>query len=141
MQRSQLFQFVTEDVVRGKTIMIADDDSTTHVKFRKLLASRGFTVLHAYDGQQAYRMATELRPDIILLDISMPLMDGRDVCRKLKSAAETKGICIIMITGRDMPSDRQVGFEVGADEYIEKPCTPFYLERTIRKFLMDDLKN
>jgi len=80
-------------------------------------------------------MARAHLPDILLLDISMPKMDGRDVCKKLKSEPGTSQIRIIMITGKDLHSDRLVGFSVGADEYIEKPCSVYYLERSIKALL------
>ncbi len=121
--------------VTGKKILIADDDRTTHIKFRKFLIANGFEVFNAYDGATAFSIALEHIPDVILLDISMPEMDGRDVCRKLKSQPDTSKIKIIMITSRDQHYDRLLGFAVGADEYIEKPCSIYYLERSINALL------
>lgn len=135
MDDNSSFRVLKKDEVVGKKILIADDDHTTHIKFRKFLGSNGFEVLNAYDGEEAYSMAKEHLPDILLLDISMPKMDGRDVCRKLKAQPDTEQIQIIMITGKDLHSDRLVGFSVGADEYIEKPCSIYYLERSIKALL------
>ncbi len=118
-----------------KKILIADDDHTTHIKFTKFLNNNGFEVLNAYDGAEAYSLAQENLPDILLLDISMPKMDGRDVCKKLKSNPDTSQIWIIMITSKDQHNDRMLGFSVGADEYIEKPCSIYYLERAIKTLL------
>ncbi len=118
--------------VAGKKILIADDDRTTHIKFRKFLITNGFEVFNAYDGAAAYSIALEHIPDVLLLDISMPKMDGRDVCKKLKSQPDTSQIKIIMITSRDQHYDRLLGFAVGADEYIEKPCSIYYLERSLK---------
>nr|MBF0223247.1 response regulator [Desulfobulbaceae bacterium] len=126
---------VEEDMTFGKKIMIADDDRTAHIMYGKTLANLGFEVLHAYDGEEAYLMAKQVCPDVLLLDIGMPKMDGRDICKKLKSDAATKNIKIIMVTGRDSEFDRLVGFEAGADEYVEKPCYPSYVERKIRSLL------
>ncbi len=117
-------------------VLIADDDPVTHLKFERFLDERGFAVLHAYDGLQAYRLAAGTRPEVVLLDISMPHMDGRDICKKLKTDRETEGILVVMLTGKTSPPDRVLGFEVGADEYIEKPCTTFYLERVLRRLLV-----
>lgn len=118
--------------VTGKKILIADDDRTTHIKFRKFLTTNGFEIFNAYDGAAAYSIAREHIPDVLLLDISMPKMDGRDVCKKLKSQSDTSHIKIIMITSRDQHYDRLLGFAVGADEYIEKPCSIYYLERSLK---------
>ena len=126
---------ISEQEARGKKILIADDDHTAHIKFKKFLENIGFEVLHAYDGKEAYAMASQVRPDFLLLDISMPQMDGRDICLRLKNDAETRHIRIVMVTGRDTGDDRLLGLKLGADEYIEKPCTPHYLERTIRKVM------
>lgn len=116
----------------GKTILIADDDHTTHISYKKILTKAGFNVEHAYDGLETFDKACTLLPDIILLDISMPYMDGRDICQKLKSEKKTNRIKIIMLTSKDQQHDRLVGFEAGADEYIIKPCSPFFLTRTLR---------
>ncbi len=121
--------------VAGKKILIADDDRTTHIKFRKFLITNGFKIFNAYDGAAAFSIALEHIPDVLLLDISMPKMDGRDVCKKLKSQPDTSQIKIIMITSRDQHYDRLLGFAVGADEYIEKPCSIYYLERSLKALL------
>lgn len=132
MHAMQSLPLISEEEARGKKILIADDDRTAHIKFKRFLEKIGFEVLHAYDGTETYTIASQIRPDILLLDISMPQMDGRDICQRLKGDAETRKIRIIMVTGRDSVDDRLLGLKLGADEYIEKPCTPFYLERTIK---------
>lgn len=118
--------------MRGKRILIADDDQTAHIKFKKFLENIGLEVLHAYDGQEAYEMASHILPDFMVLDINMPKLDGRDICQRLKGDSSTKNIRIIMVTGRDSDHDRMLGFKLGADEYIEKPCTPHFLQRALR---------
>ncbi len=116
-------------------ILIADDDKIIHISFTKPLVNMGYEVLSAYDGKEALDMAQKEKPDLILLDVSMPLMDGRDVCKQLKNSVDTKQITIIMLTSKDQQFDRQVGFEMGADDYITKPCSIMYLERVIRKMI------
>lgn len=119
----------------GVKVLIADDDRTAHIKFKKILVESGFEVSHAYDGGEALAKAQEEQPDVLLLDISMPLMDGRDVCKKLKGRPENADMVIIMVTGKDQQYDRMLGYELGADDYVTKPCTPHYLKRTIEKIL------
>ncbi len=114
-------------------LLIADDDQTVHASFARKLIEAGFDVLHAYDGQEALQMATEHLPGLILLDVTMPQMDGRTVCRTLKESNKTKHIKIVMLTAKDGQHDRVLGYELGADEYITKPCSINYLQRVIRK--------
>ena len=117
-----------------KKLLIADDDKLLHQMYDDGLGE-DYDILHAYDGVDALTLAVEHTPDVILLDIMMPLLDGRTVCRKIKENARTKDAKVIMVTGRGEQSDRLVGFEVGADEYVAKPVSLAYLGRTIRKLL------
>ena len=114
-------------------IIIADDDKTIHVSFTKPLVNMGHEVISAYNGVEALELAQKEKPDLLLLDISMPALDGREVCKKLKASEETKKINIIILSSKDQQFDRQIGFEVGADDYIIKPCSVMYLERMIKK--------
>ena len=118
-----------------KKILIADDDRTIHISFTKFLTEQGFEVLHAYDGKEAMELAQEQRPDIILLDLTMPMLDGRTVCKKLKEDAETEHIKIIMLTAKDAQHDITLGYELGADSYITKPCSIHFLERSLNKLI------
>ncbi len=116
-------------------LLIADDDRTVHMSFTKKLTEDGYEVLHAYDGVEALEIATEQLPDLVLLDLTMPHMDGRTVCQTLKSTTETKHIKIIMLTAKDSQHDRTLGYELGADEYISKPCSITYLSRMVRRIM------
>lgn len=116
-------------------ILIADDDKTIHISFTKMLTAKGFEVLHAYDGKDALRQAQEHLPEIVLLDLTMPELDGREVCKALKGKSETSHLKVIMLTAKDQQHDRKLGFELGADEFISKPSSVMYLERTINKIL------
>ena len=116
-------------------LLIADDDRVIHLTFTKPLIKNGFEVLSAFDGQEAMDMAIEHKPDIILLDLTMPKMDGRDICKKLKNSPETRHIKIIMLSGKNEHLDRLLGLELGADDYISKPCSIFHLERAINQLV------
>lgn len=116
-------------------ILIADDDRTIHITFTKFLTTQGNEVLHAYDAAEAMVLTLQERPDLILLDITMPSGDGRNICQQIKANPETKGIKIIMLTARDSQYDRTLALELGADDYISKPCSIPYLDRAITKVM------
>lgn len=115
-------------------ILIADDSRCSHQVYTSFLGDR-FEYLHAYDGVDTVVMAIEERPALIILDLMMPLLDGRLVCRKLKNFPGTKDTKIIMVTAKNTQSDRLVGFEVGADDYLEKPCSGELLARSVKNLL------
>jgi len=121
-------------VTEKKKILIADDDNFVHRLFGDHF-EKEFEVLHAYDGAETLMVSVEQRPDVVLLDIMMPLVDGRTVCRKIKEHPSTKGVKVVMVTGKREQHDRLVGFEVGADEYIEKPVSLEYLQRIVNNLL------
>jgi len=115
-------------------MLIADDSPEIHGLYREIFEEE-FEILEAFDGAIALMLAVEHKPDVIILDIMMPLLDGRSLCSKLKSFKETTPIKIVMVTGKADHNDRIVGFEVGADEYLEKPVLPHYLKRSVRKLV------
>ena len=117
-----------------KKVLIADDSRYSHEMYTSFFGDE-FDYLHAYDGADALVMAIAEIPDLIILDLMMPLLDGRAICRKLKSYPKTKRIKIIMVTAKNSQSDRLVGFEVGADDYIEKPCSLDLLARSVKNLL------
>ena len=114
-------------------ILIADDDRTIHISFTKFLSEQGHEILHAYDAVETLTLALSPRPDLILLDITMPAGDGRNICQQLKSSPDTEPIKIIMLTARDSQHDRTLALDLGADDYITKPCSITYLDRAINK--------
>jgi len=121
-----------------KKLLIADDKKGIHDVISKALSiatDYDFDIIHAYDGKEALKLAQEELPDLILLDIMMPHLDGRDICQKLKSAPETKDTKIVMVTGKGEQHDRVLALELGADDYIAKPFSISYLDRTIKRLL------
>ena len=117
-----------------KKMLIADDSHYSHEIYTSFFGDE-FEYLHAFDGVDALVMAIDEVPDIIILDLIMPLLDGRAICRKLKNFPKTKDIKIIMVTAKSSQSDRIVGFEMGADDYIEKPCSMDLLARSVKSLL------
>ena len=100
-------------------ILIADDEPTIVMAVRDELIFEGFEVHSASDGPGALAKARELRPDVLLLDLMLPGMNGFDVCRRLRP--ESPDLWIIILTVRGQEADRVTGFEVGADDYVTKP--------------------
>ena len=117
---------------RKTKILIADDEKYLHDLLAKVLSADEFDMLHAYDGKEALRLAEEQLPALIVLDVMMPAMDGRDICKRLKSSPKTKDMKIIMLTAKDQQHDRILGLQLGADDYISKPCSMNYLARRIK---------
>ena len=116
----------------ASTILVVDDERNI-VKLARLYLNRdGYQVEAAYDGAEALEKAKSLRPDLIILDIMMPEMDGLAVCRELR---KTSNVPIIILTARDDDVDRIVGLELGADDYITKPFNPRELVARVKAVL------
>ena len=118
-----------------KKILVVDDerDLVETLVFR--LEALGYAVLTAYNGQEGLDKARTEKPDLILLDVMMPVMDGYQVCRMLKFDEEFKSIPIIMLTARGQDKDKKTGSDVGADDYVTKPFDSADLTARIKKFL------
>src|SRR5579862_5548703 len=102
-------------------ILVVDDNETNRDILEARLTANGYEVLHAGDGEQALEMATRHRPDIILLDIMMPKINGIDVCRRLKGDTSLPFIPIVLVTAKADSNDVVKGLDAGADEYLTKP--------------------
>jgi signal transduction histidine kinase len=113
-------------------ILIVDDDVDTVELLTKRLSAEGYHTSEAYDGQQALRRVEEYRPDLIILDIKMPRVDGYEVCRRLKGSEDTRLIPIIMLTVKSKVPDKVKGLDIGADDYIPKPFDYRELSRRVR---------
>ena len=120
---------------KKKKILIADDDTYVHEVLTAVLSSNEFDIIYAYDGQETLERVDNEQPDLVVLDIMMPIKDGRDICRDLKKNPKTKDIKILMLSGKNEQIDRIVGFESGADDYIAKPFSPSYVARRIKRML------
>ena len=104
-----------------ETILIVDDTPTNLQVLVKVLSDRGYQTRVAEDGHAALEQIAEGLPDLILLDVMMPNLDGFETCRRLKQSARTRDVPVIFMTARSEISDRLAGFEAGAVDYITKP--------------------
>src|SRR3954451_3725884 len=120
---------------RQPVILAADDDEDIleMVVFR--LERSGYTVVRAHDGAQALAAARETLPDLIVLDVMMPKLDGYEVTRALRAEESTSRIPIILLTARVQDADVQKGFDAGADDYVRKPFSPQELRSRVQAIL------
>ena len=114
------------------TILVVEDEKKIAELVRLYLESDGYRVLLAYDGLRALELARQGRPDLILLDLLLPGMDGLDVCRILQAESQTP---IIMLTAKTTDEDKLSGLELGADDYITKPFNPREVLARVRAVL------
>ncbi|MBI5555047.1 MAG: response regulator [Elusimicrobia bacterium] len=121
----------------GRKILVIEDDALIRELDRLSLAAAGFVVVLATDGFQGLEMARSENPDLIVLDIMLPKMDGFKVCRILKFDDKYKHIPIIMLTARIQEVDKETGFRTGADAYMTKPFEPEELIKKINQVLAD----
>lgn len=105
----------------GKHILVVDDEPDLVEMLKLQLEAKGYKVTTASDGQEALEKVREIKPDLVLLDIMMPKMDGYQVCRMIKFDDELKHIAVVMLTARVQERDQKTGEEVGADAYLTKP--------------------
>ncbi len=116
----------------GRKVLVVDDDAKT-VELVKLYLSRdGYRVLVANDGIEALRLTRESRPDLVVLDLMLPGIDGLEICRTLRSESD---VAIIMLTARTTDEDKLAGLSLGADDYVTKPFSPKELAARVRAVL------
>jgi two-component system phosphate regulon response regulator PhoB len=115
-----------------KKILVVDDEEDILNLLSYNLEKAGFLVVTAEDGPEALELAVKEAPDLILLDIMLPNMEGTEVLKRLKGKAETEATPVIMLTAKGEEIDRIVGFELGADDYITKPFSPRELILRVR---------
>ena len=113
-------------------VLVVDDDAKTVELVKVYLVRDGYRVLTAYDGNEALKLARESHPDLIVLDLMLPGMDGWQVCRTLRSESD---VPIIMLTARTTEEDKLKGLDLGADDYMTKPFSPKELAARVRAVL------
>ena len=119
----------------GVTILIADDEPNQLELLAFNLTQEGFIVHRAHDGKDALEKIEEINPDLAILDWMMPVYSGIDLCRKLRGRPETRGLPVIMLSARGEESDRTLGLDTGADDYLTKPFSPKELVARVKALL------
>jgi DNA-binding response OmpR family regulator len=119
----------------AKKILVVDDEIDLVETLRFPLELEGYNVLVSHDGEDALNQARKEKPDLILLDLMLPKLDGYKVCRLLKFDERYKHIPILMLTAKTQEKDKILGMETGADEYITKPFEMDYLIEKVKAYL------
>jgi DNA-binding response OmpR family regulator len=116
-------------------VLAADDDEDILELVAFRLERSGYTVLRARDGEEALRVALEAKPDLAVLDVMMPKLDGFELTRRLRAEDATRRMPIILLTARAQDADVQAGFDAGADDYLRKPFSPQELRARVQAIL------
>ncbi len=119
---------------KGKILVVDDEVYIVHI-LDFSLGMEGYEVVTALDGEEALAKSLEHKPDLIVLDIMMPKMDGYEVCKRLKADDATRGIPVILLSAKGRNVDQKMGFEAGAEDYITKPFSPRKLAERINALL------
>jgi DNA-binding response OmpR family regulator len=114
---------------------VADDEEDLRELVAYRLTRSGYQVIGARDGLQALELAAERTPDLMVLDVMMPKLDGYELTRRVRAEAALRSIPVILLTARSQESDIDRGFEVGADDYLKKPFNPDELVARVRAVL------
>ena len=117
------------------TVLVVEDSKSTRKMMSKLLSEKGFKVATAIDGVEALKKLPNVSPDIVVMDIVMPNMNGYELCRKIKSNPQTKDVPVVICSAKSEDFDRYWGIKQGADAYIAKPFEKRELIATIKQFL------
>ena len=118
-------------MAKTRVLVVEDDRSLARV-LEYNLTQAGYEVRSAFDGQDALTQARLQLPDVVVLDVMIPVIDGLEVCRRLRANDETANTAIVMLTARSEESDQLVGFGVGADDYVTKPFSVKILLQRIK---------
>ena len=116
-------------------LLIADDEPSLRLLVAATLASEDYEIIEAGDGAEAFALAKAEHPRLALLDVQMPIMNGLEVCRRIKTDSELSATKVVMLTSAAQPAEREAGFAAGADEYLTKPFSPLQLLRVIEQFV------
>jgi len=119
----------------SKQILVIEDQEDNRAILRDLLNSAGFEVIEAHNGEDGVKMAGNVRPDLILMDIQLPVMDGYEATRRIKSDPELSAIPVIAVTSYALSGDEDKAKSAGCNAYISKPYSPRELLAKVRDFL------
>jgi CheY-like chemotaxis protein len=119
----------------SKLVLVVDDFEDTRELYALHLRAAGYRVLTAENGDEAVRLARESRPDLVVMDLAMPVMDGWEAVRLLRTYPETQATPIIAVTGQANVANRTAAIDAGCERFLVKPCLPTELEAQIRQAL------
>jgi DNA-binding response OmpR family regulator len=126
---------VDQDKIDPPVVLVADDDEDILELITFRLERSGYTVVQARDGEEAWNLAQAQTPDLAVLDVMMPKLDGFELTRRLRAKPDTERMPIILLTARAQDADVQQGFDAGADDYLRKPFSPQELRARVQAIL------
>ena len=118
-----------------KRILIVEDQEDNRIILRRLLSKAGYDLIEAMNGEDGVALALSMRPDLILMDIQLPVMDGYEATRRIKSNVELKSIPVIAVTSYALSGDEAKARAAGCDAYVAKPFSPRQLLAKVREYL------
>jgi CheY-like chemotaxis protein len=118
-----------------KTVLLVEDNEDNRIVYSTILRHFGYRVMEALNGEEGIATARSEKPDLILMDISIPIIDGWEATQVLKHDPETRHIPIIALTAHALASDRERAMQVGCDGYLAKPCEPRAVVAEVQRFL------
>ena len=118
-----------------KRILVVEDQEDNRIILRRLLSNAGYELIEAVNGEDGVALALSTRPDLILMDIQLPVMDGYEATRRIKSNAELKSIPVIAVTSYALSGDEAKARAAGCDAYVAKPFSPRQLLAKVREYL------
>jgi len=120
---------------RKQTVLLVEDNDDNRIIYSTYLKHTGFTVIEAVDGEQGIALARSEQPDVVLMDVSIPLVDGWEATRRLKADPATAHIPVIALTAHALESDRVQALEVGSADYLPKPVEPRAVAQAVERIL------
>ena len=124
-----------QDKPQKPRVLLVDDYTDAREMYSEYLSFQGFDVIEATNGKEALKQAVDAAPDIILMDLSLPVMDGWEATRRLKADERTAGIPVVALTGHALAGISEDAKKAGCDAFVTKPCLPEDLVKEIRKVL------
>lgn len=119
-------------------VLVVDDFEDNRAMYVEYLSFQGFRVAEAVNGEEAVARAKELRPAVVVMDLSLPVMDGWEATRRLKADAKTRHIRVIALTGHAEPAHAKRALDAGCDDFVAKPCLPEHLFAKVREHVGAD---
>jgi len=119
----------------AKTVLLVEDNEDNLIVYRTILDHVGYRVIEARDGEEGVSRAAEDMPDLILMDVSLPKIDGWEATRRIKNDERTRDIPIVAVTAHALDDDRQKAIEVGCDGYLAKPVAPRRVVEEVERFI------
>ena len=119
----------------SKTVLVVDDEVNIVTSLEYVMTAAGFDVATAYDGEEALTKIAEIVPDLVILDVMMPKLDGFEVCEKVRENPLWESVIIVMLTAKGRDSEREKGLSLGANDYLTKPFSTHDIVNRVKELL------